>query len=370
MLEINKVHCMDALEGLRQLDTESIHCCVTSPPYYNLRDYGVYPTIWPEVRYSPIVGVQDITVPEWVGCLGLEPTIEMFVGHIVLIFREVKRVLRKDGTLWLNFGDSYASSASNKHDEKYIDPANPRKGGHRCRTNELKPKNLLGIPWRIAFAMQADGWWLRSDIIWNKPSCLPESVRDRPTKCHEYIFLLAKSAKYYYDANVIKEPMAASSIIRLAQDIEGQTGSTRANGGAKTNGNMKAVQAKGNAKTFRGGGKYTKGKSFDNNTVVQRESHGNIPNETGLRNKRTVWTVPTAQFSDAHFSTFPSRLIRPAILAGCPAGGIVLDPFMGSGTTGMVAAQLQRNYIGFEMNPDYIRIADNRTQDVQLEILF
>lgn len=270
-LTILQGDCRLVMQGL---DPEQFYTCVTSPPYWALRDYGVPPSEWPEVTYTPLTGMNSITIPSWTGCLGLEPTIEMFVAHMVLIFREVWRVLRKVGTLWLNFGDSFAGSGKgawkNKDVQKetYVaDPSSPQ-----CKVkkvpNGLKAKDLVGIPWRVAMELQADGWYLRSDIIWHKPNCMPESVRDRPTKAHEYIFLLSKSDRYYFDLEAIKEPMAATSIVRLSQDLESQVGSSRANGGAKTNGNMKAVggskgafgspqsrvRAKGNSKTFRGGG--------------------------------------------------------------------------------------------------------------------
>jgi len=340
MLAINQIHNMDCLEGMKLLDDCSVNCCVTSPPYWNLRDYNLQPTHWPEVHYSPMAGLPEVFIPEWTGCLGLEPTIEMFIGHIVLIFREVRWVLRKDGTLWINFADSYCSTApgtmgDNIHIEGAKEATRRARKGMRPQTPEgLKPKDLCGIPWRVAFALQADGWWLRSDIIWHKPACMPDSVKDRPTKCHEYIFLMSKSRKYYYDYEAIKEPIATSSIQRALQDIERQKGSTRANAGAKTNGNMKAV----------------------------------ICSDT--RNKRTVWTVATSQFVEAHFATYPPKLIEPCIIAGCPPGGLVLDPFMGSGTTAMVAMRNQRNFIGFELNPEYIKIAENhRLANVQQRII-
>lgn len=259
----------------------------------------------------------------------------------------------------------------------------------------LATKNLIGIPWRVAFALQADGWILRQDIIWSKPNPMPESVTDRCTKAHEYLFLLSKSPHYYFDQDAILEPMAGSSLERLSQDVDSQTGSDRVPG--KTNGTMKAVsrahlpgnkthkgttayeagdermrtkaglvnyaekmRAKGNAKTFRGGGSYTQGQSFDNEAVVDRDSHGNTPNLTGTRNRRSVWTVATMPFKEAHFATFPTALIEPCIKAGCPKGGTVLDPFGGAGTTGLVADRLQRNAILIELNPTYAEMADRR----------
>jgi DNA modification methylase len=369
---------------MQGLSEEFYYTCVTSPPYWGLRDYGIPPSDWPIVTYTPMPGLPSITVPAWTGCLGLEPTPEMFVAHSVLVFREVWRVLRKDGTLWLNYGDSYAKSGISGMGDPTI--GERKLGGMKAISkvipSGLKPKDLIGIPWRVAFALQAEGWYLRMDNIWSKPNCMPESVTDRPTKAHEYFFLLSKSERYYYDAEAIREPMAASSVIRLAQDIEGQQGSDRANGGAKTNGNMKAVggskgafgpqqsrtRAKGNSKSFRGGGAYTQGRSFDNSADIERESHGNPPNDSGSRNKRSIWTVATAQMKEAHFATFPEKLIEPCILAGCPVGGHVLDPFGGSGTTLKVSLENNRECTLIDINPDYIAMQKRRTASVQTKL--
>jgi DNA modification methylase len=349
MLEINKVHCMDVLEGLKQLDNESVHCCVTSPPYWHLRDYNLKPTCWPEVQYSPMAGLQELHIPGWSGCLGLEPTIEMFVGHIVLVFREVQRVLRRDGTLWLNFGDRYADGG-NQGNRKSNTLHGVNKGtllGAKKAPKGLKHKDLIGMPWRVAFALQADGWYLRSDIIWHKPSCMPDSVKDRPTKCHEYIFLFSKSSRYYYDYDAILEPGGGW---RGSRFDDGKNAVVHPNVGKNRSGNKerKFGAARG-----------------------RPESHfgASIPLEGDTRNKRTVWTIASSHFAEAHFATFPPKLIEPCILAGCPVGGVVLDCFMGSGTTGMVAKQLQRNYVGIEKNQDYIKISDKRTTDVQLKIV-
>lgn len=351
-----------------ELAAESFYTCVTSPPYWGLRDYGIPPSKWPEVTYSPMAGLPPITVPAWEGCLGLEPTPEMFVAHMVLVFREVWRLLRKDGTLWVNFGDSYASSPANKQDEKWMDPANPKKGGRRCRTDSLKPKDLIGIPWRVAFAIQADGWYLRMDNIWSKTNPMPESVTDRPTKAHEHLFLLSKSERYYYDKESIMEPLASSSISRLQQDIESQRGLDRANGGAKVNGTMKAVGgskgAFGPPQSRRRSGNKER-KFGDERGRPGSHIGGSIPWEGSKRNKRSVWTVPTAKFLEAHFATFPGELIEPCILAGAPVGGRVLDPFGGSGTTLKVAHENNRECTIIELGEQYVEIAERRTAVVQ-----
>lgn len=369
LLEINKIHNMNCLDGLKLLKDKIINCCVTSPPYYGLRDYGIDSTTWPTTKYYPMTGVPfEIEVPEWDGCLGLEPTIEMFIGHIVMIFREVKRVLRDDGTLWLNFGDSFVGTGGNrKHDVKnplfqeqqsHSPKENRYERNKLAKENGLKVKDLMGIPWRVAFALQADGWYLRMDNIWNKPSCMPEAVKDRTTKSHEYMFLLSKNKNYYYDNESIKEPC-----------VNGDPNPPRGSAGTIGNLNL-GRRLKGNAKTFRGGGVYTQKRSFNNSADIERESHGNKPNELGLRNKRSVWSVATDKCSAAHFATFPPKLIEPCILAGSPKGGIVLDIFMGSGTTAMKALELQRDFIGFEINPEYIKMSEEyRLNDIQLRIV-
>ena len=293
----------DAAEKLKVIDAESVHTCVTSPPYFGLRDYGTS------------------------GQIGLEQTPEEYVEKLVMVFREVRRTLRDDGTLWLNVGDSYAKN---------------RKAG-------CKQKDLIGIPWLLAFALRADGWYLRQDIIWQKPNCMPESVRDRCTKSHEYIFLLSKSPRYYFDAEAISEPIADSSIKRYMQSIDAQTGSDRQPG--KTNGNMKAALPR-----F-GGSKYG-----DDTREEFRTKSGNEYIPLLKRNRRDVWAIGTGGFKGAHFAVFPEKLVEPCILAGCPVGGTVLDPFAGSGTTGVVAKRLGRKFVGVEINPEYREMAAARIQ--------
>lgn len=291
--------CGDCLVELRKMEAESIDCCITSPPYWGLRDYGV------------------------AGQLGLEKTPGEYTAKMVEVFREVKRVLKKEGTLWLNLGDSYSNSGKGGDSERMYAKrhtqfgkiCNIRRHGKPTRLKELAPKNLIGIPWRVAFALQADGWYLRQDIIWAKPNPMPESVTDRCTKAHEYIFLLAKSPKYYFDNEAIKEPETS---IHKGDCVGGK---------------------KYTAANMQGGtGYFTK----------------------GFRNKRSVWTVTTKPFKGAHFATFPEDLIRPCVLAGCPIGGTILDPFAGAGTTGVVAKKNNRNFIGIELNPKYIEMAQKR----------
>ena len=303
----------DAIEVLKTIPDQSINTCITSPPYWGLRDYGVE------------------------GQIGLEKTPEEYVSKIVEIFREVKRVLRDDGTLWLNLGDSYANAKPGSGGQCKLSGAGrnmteARYTNIKRDVSSLKPKDLVGIPWMVAFALRADGWYLRQDIIWHKPNCMPESVKDRCTKAHEYIFLLSKNRKYYFDNEAIKETAKnANKTISLGE----KSFSKRQAKGA-------GVEPSGNGKS-------------DNYTVKE------------YRNKRSVWTVTTKPFKDAHFAVFPEDLIEPCILAGCPEGGIVLDPFMGSGTTAVVALKHNRNYIGIELNPEYIKIAEKRIEKALAE---
>lgn len=368
----------DCLEVLARLPAASVHTIVTSPPYWGLRDYG-----------AP-------------GQLGLEATPDEYVARLVAVFREARRVLRDDGTLWLNLGDSYAASG-------VIDPYRRTSSGKLMppqgrapRTGNLKPKDLVGIPWRVAFALQSDGWWLRSDIIWHKPNCMPESVRDRPTKAHEYVFLLAKSERYYYDASAVMEPAAPQSLARIRQRT--------------------FAQQTGGPKDYRVTG--------INSNRSMRQTLENFA-KNPRRNKRDVWSVATAPYKGAHFAVMPPALVEPCILAGCPgrvcetcgapwvrvvereqeprkareggldrqiqaryrgmgntsslitglvnitrttgyrptcrcstntgaARGVVLDPFMGAGTVGLVARRQMRHYLGIELNPDYIALAEER----------
>ena len=330
----------DALEQLKTLPDGSVHCCVTSPPYYGLRDYGV------------------------AGQIGLEDTPEAYVARLVEVFREVRRVLRDDGTLWPNIGDSYAAQRGGTHQPaetlaggkggKMADGSIVNRARHAgCNPTRnaaaigLKHKDLIGIPWMLAFALRADGWYLRQDIIWHKPNPMPESVRDRCTKSHEYIFLFAKQQRYYFDQESIKVPLKEASVARLMQDVENQEGSGRVPG--KTNGKMKAVCFGGNKQCP--DTRLQSGKEWNPTMIVG-----------GMANKKSVWTVPTRGYKGAHFATFPPQLISPCILAGCPVDGTVLDPFSGSGTTGQVAKSLGRNAILIELNPAYHDLIRSRLQ--------
>lgn len=370
-VEILKGNCLEVLRGLPEA---SVHCAVTSPPYWGLRDYGVAPSVWggdadcqhvfedrrwyTENSAAKTNGsVEAFSAPgpdnaqrlkdarwrtdgickcgAWRGPFGLEPTYQLFVDHCVDVFRELRRVLRDDGSLWLNLGDSFHSGNRGGYDRERAGVS--KNGGqtasdfahapNRFPQAGLKDKDLCGIPWRVALALQADGWWLRMDNIWAKPNPMPESVTDRPTRSHEYIFLLTKSSRYYYDSAAIAEPLDRP------EEADRKTP-------AKFGGADKHVEA-GKQSRLHSGNEYR-------------------GTDTGTRNKRSVWTVASQPFKDAHFATFPPALIEPCILAGCPEGGTVLDPFGGAGTTGLVSDRLGRSAILIELNPEYAAMAERR----------
>ena len=304
MIPTVTIYVGDNLATLRTIPDKSVQCCVTSPPYWGLRNYGVD------------------------GQIGLEPTIEKFMERLVDVFREVRRVLREDGVCWVNMGDAYNAAGRNGHGTRigYKQSSNRASASNAddCRPSvpELKPKDLIGQPWRLAFALQSDGWWLRQDIIWHKPNPMPESVRDRCTKAHEYVFMLTKSERYFWDAEAMKE--AAVS------DHASGNGFAGRQGGAS---HMPMTGGRGTYEEWLPGGK---------------------------RNRRSVWTIATEPYSEAHFATFPTELPRRCILASTRPGDTVLDPFGGSGTTGMVALELGRNAILCELNPEYADLARQR----------
>lgn len=299
MIKLLQGNCLDVLPTL---EDESIDCCITSPPYWGLRDYGVE------------------------GQLGMETTYQEYVDNLLTIFSEVRRVLKPKGTLWLNLGDSYSGSAkglladgTQTAGKKQATDKGSCTGNFKKAVTDLKPKDLIGIPWRVAFALQNAGWYLRQDIIWYKPNVMPESVTDRCTKSHEYIFLLSKSSKYYFDHEAIQEPCL-----------------TQKRGREKNNGES-AVD--------------TKKRGFGSHCGTKE-----------LRSRRSVWTVQTRPYVEAHFATFPVDLIEPCVLAGCPKGGVVLDPFLGSGTTALAARLNERSCVGIELNPKYLKIALKRVE--------
>lgn len=371
----------DVREVLRGLPAGSVQCVVTSPPYWSLRDYGIEPNVWGGKdgcehdwslasrngaaeaytgagRWQHGSNTEEGTAilrsdrpgdwkrmtfesdicgrcGAWRGALGLEPTPEMFVAHTVDVFREVRRVLADDGTLWLNIGDSYNAYNGNRGtDSPYAgnraakEPALPT--GYGLAAKDLKPKDLVGIPWMVAFALRADGWYLRADIIWHKTNPMPESIRDRTTKAHEYLFLLAKSERYRFDSDAIREQ---------ATDVGRENG---------REGREEDERAR---------------PPGSNPRKLARLDYS----ERG-RNKRSVWSIPTAPFAEAHFATFPPALVEPCILAGCPEGGTVLDPFIGSGTTAMVARRLGRRAVGIDLNAEYLAMAVRRCGQMSLEL--
>ncbi len=356
----------DCLEVLKTLEPESINCCVTSPPYYGLRDYGVS------------------------GQLGLEKTPQEYVENMVRVFREVKRVMKNDGTLWLNLGDSYAA---NNGGDKLSGKNKTNKGcagnTYRRPSIGLKPKDLIGIPWKVAFALQADGWYLRQDIIWSKPNPMPESVRDRCTKSHEYIFLLSKSAKYFYDHEAIKEPSVYPNGPNSPQSIKspyGQGFERR----AKAEENKKGLSREESTKVIHGNkvGRSDGGRACNKPDQTHRnkrdvwsiEDHNSLIEwlydnkkdilKEYLNTTPDIWTVSTKPYKEAHFATFPPDLIEPCILAGCPEGGTVLDNFSGAGTVGKVSKENGRDFIGIELNPKYLEMSEKRIEKAQYQMSF
>jgi DNA modification methylase len=316
---------------LRTIEAGSVHSCVSSPPYFNLRDYEAEDQI------------------------GMEETPDAFVAAMVEVFREVRRALRDDGTLWLNLGDSYASTSiynsprkSGDNFDQITAPAQPTAG----TPPGLKPKDLIGIPWRVAFALQADGWFLRSEIIWAKPNGMPGSQEDRCTSSHETIFMFSKSANYWSDFDAIKTPPREATLVRTAQNVQAQAGSHRASGGRKTNGPMKSVGGVGDKQS---------GHGRNHAGFNARWDRAEAAGETGKpAMMRDVWFVSPGGFAEAHFAVMPDEIARRCILAGSPTGGCVLDPFGGAGTTGLVAARLGRSAVLIELNPEYAGLADRR----------
>lgn len=313
---MGEIICGDSLEVLKTLTDETIDCCVTSPPYYGLRDYGKE------------------------GQIGLEESPEEYIEKLVRVFREVKRVLKDDGTLWLNIGDSYAGNSNGGTKLQGNPEFNKNRPSRELTSlpkksvpNSCKPKDLIGIPWTLAFALRDDGWYLRQDIIWHKPNPMPESVKDRCVKSHEYIFLFSKKPRYFFDYKAIQEESKC-----YGKDKRSGKGRISYDG-KRTDGGVEKTKA--------------------------QQSFVSI---TGRRNKRDVWSVTTKALKEAHFATFPEKLIEPCILAGSRRGGVILDPFFGAGTTGLVAVRHGREYVGIELNEEYIDIAKKRLSEVQTKL--
>lgn len=301
-MELDKIYNTDALSGLDLLPDNSVDMCVTSPPYYALRDYGME------------------------NQLGLESHPDLYINKLVDIFIKVQRVLKPEGTLWININDTYCGTGDKgKHkDPKYAEGRNAQSVAANRKLQGYKPKDMIGIPWMLAFKLREHGFYLRQDIIWNKPNAMPSSVKDRCVSSYEHIFLLSKSAHYYFDYDAIKE-----------KAVGGSTG--KASSFKRTNSKRGASICPNSP------------------TPTHREDRPDVSYSGDLRSRRDVWSVPTKPYAGGHYATYPEELIRPCILAGCPAGGVVLDPFMGVATTALVAKQENRHYVGFELNPDYIK---------------
>lgn len=338
------IYTGDCLESLRTLPSDSVHCCVTSPPYWGLRDYGC------------------------AGQIGLESTVQEFIAKLVAVFREVRRVLRADGTCWVNMGDCYATGAGKVGSCPGGGAQGDRWAGAITQPNRLpqpglKPKDLVGQPWRLAFALQEDGWYLRQDIIWHKPSPMPESVRDRFTKAHEYLFLLTKLERYFWNFQAAQEPTSGNAHARAARHPNGWANGSDTKHSAIEH-NVPGVNPKAAGKNSR--------INVDRDPAHQTEAtirakqnrsfSAAVTQTVSTRNRRSVWTIAAEPCKEAHFATFPTALVRPCILIGCPLDGTVLDPFGGSGTTAVVANELGRQAILCELNPEYVAIARARLQ--------
>ena len=434
-LTIYHGNCLDVLAGLPE---GSVDCVVTSPPFLWLRDYGIAPVGWPEVSFVPMTGLSEVVVPAQEAVLGLEDDPLAYVGHLVAVFREVRRVLKPAGTAWVELGDGYAQCGGPGHQGKHGQRADRRHTQltlKRSTAHGLKPKDLIGTPWRMALALQADGWFLRQEIVWHKLNPMPESCKDRPTRSHSTVFLLAKSRGYYFDGEAIAEEVSPLTHARMAQDIEAQAGSAKANGGTRSDRPMKCV-----APGYRAPGVNPKAMAaaLHNQTRKDRayagqkalpteERNGMRPRTEGTegtegteegeqrlprgwqvgpgahdalpqgnyresqraprsrqnpsfsaavsprivdrRNSRSVWPVPIHGYDGKHYATFTREIPRRCILAGCPVGGVVLDPFGGSGTTGQVALELGRLAVLIEAKAEYCELARERCDGVQLGLL-
>ncbi len=412
---LNECYIGDCREGLRAFVAAGLKAqvCVTSPPYWGLRDYGIEPSVWGGLPDCEHVWGDEISIQKggptgntssltnrganqartavkviqagqfcrcgaWLGTLGLEPHYRMYIDHMVEVMDLVRQVLADDGTLWLNLGDSYANDGKwggeTGGKQAYLGEVNRKRVGRQKRKTGLKPKDMCLIPARVAIALQEAGWWVRQDIIWHKPNPMPESVTDRCTKTHEYLFLLSKRQRYYYDNEAIKEraiygqPNSPESIKSPYGQGYTRRASQRPVAGWDTGpGNHRTMN---HAKPRDPGNKTHKFASEYEAGDERHRTAGGLCDVGPIAraNKRSVWTIPTEPYPEAHFATFPRRLIEPCILAGSRPGDIVLDPFMGSGTTAAVAEQLGRKWLGCEINPEYAALQDNRLRQQHLEL--
>lgn len=345
----------DVREKLAELPSTSVQTCVTSPPYFGLRDYGHE------------------------GQIGLEHTPADYIATMVEVFRAVRRVLRDDGTVWLNLGDCYANDGKwggeTGGKQAYHDDANRKRIGREKRRTGLKPKDLIGIPWEVAFALRDDGWWLHCDVVWHKPNALPESVTDRPAKNHEFVFLLTKSARYFYDHEAVKEPYAESTLRELRQRYDGQGRKDYDAAGVQNPSDVKRRIVESAQKNQAVRDRRRAGvNEWDNPNRKGVQSTGPMPLQSlgkqdgrhesvfdpGGRNRRSVWSIHTQPYPDAHFAVMPEPLVEPCIMAGSRVGDTVLDPFAGAGTVGVVAVRKQRHFVGIELNPAYVALSRKR----------
>ena len=396
---MEKILVGDCIDKLKEIQDESVNCIVTSPPYYGLRDYGTGEWIGGDPncphrrtsKYSektqtghrqdelkgnvgdaifktvcPLCGAVRVDKQ-----IGLEETPEEYIGRLVSVFKECKRVLRDDGTLWLNIGDSYATTSSTNRN--FIDE-NGRGGNNSLiqkydlKKSNLKSKDLIGIPWMLALALRNDGWYLRQDIIWHKPNPMPEPVKDRCVKSHEYIFLLSKKSKYYFDYEAIQEDAVCKDDRRGGKAELSMVESVPMlviHNTISQKSFVKITDKRSKRDVREVEEEHYKNLQYDgqpNHTMHERRAQGCVDVCYEKRNKRDVWKVPTQAVKEAHFATFPEKLIEPCILAGCPMGGVVLDPFCGSGTTGVVSVRNERKFIGIELNPKYAEMSKNRIE--------
>ena len=366
---MNQIYIGHVLAVAKQFARKSINTVITSPPYYSLRDYGAVPTVWPEVTFTPVVGLQPITIPAQTVSLGNEPDPWSYVGHLVSVFRALRPALKKDGTLWLNVGDTYAANRGYQvADSMYTDVGNNLY--MKSSDYGLKPKNMMTIPWRVAQALQADGWYLRADVIWHKVNAKPASYKDRPTTAHEYIFLLSKEEQYFYNQKAVMEPRSQNSHGGKQPNPGGKDAILEQSSGLTTLG-MAPVQlgrAKRNRRTVWVAPEQVIEIIAKTEVIPQELSSffEPVPQE----DLTTVYASRIASYAKAHFATWPEALPEVMVMATCPVDGVVLDPFLGSGTTAAVAKRLGRKWLGVELNQEYADFARERIAGVTTPMFY